>query len=180
MNTYAHFFTLWKRFAPSADRDDRLLWVARQLGRALESMKELREDDIALLVNELKRELRGGSNATTATPEQLWKIRLIEQWLQWASTPERLFGFLRSKFKGEGNPAKLTARQAWRAIEALFHVAAGGFKGAEKTAEVKRIKELLKTWRTETQPRINTDEQGSEPAIGVHPCASVVPKELPV
>lgn len=158
------FFSVWNRFArTAAQREDRLQWCARQLGRAIDSMNELSEDDLVMLVKELRREMgkgsrvlkfpKGGQADGGASPEQLWKIRQLEHRLGWARVPERLSGFLREKYHVE-SMNQLSARDAWRVIEALFGIAAAGTKGAAKRERVKQLKEELRTWRptTPTKP----------------------------
>jgi hypothetical protein len=150
------FHTLWTKYAGNAaQRDDRLSFCARMLGRAVDSTKELSDDDFDMLIKELRKLMLQGSGrvvsmkggaVTGASSEQQWKIRQLEAYLGWKAAPERLSGFLREKYHVE-RPEQLSARDAWRVIESLFGIAAAGFKGAAKRAEVKRLKGVMQTWR---------------------------------
>lgn len=161
------FFALWNQFAKAANRDDRLLWCAQQLGKAVDSMNLLSDDDFDCLIAELRRQLQKGSGRVVnlagraqcgPSKEQLWKIRQVEAYLGWASVPERLAGFLREKFHVD-RPEQLSARDAWRVIEALIGVAAQSELAAvakregrkprrgEKSAVAARLKGVLTTWR---------------------------------
>lgn len=159
------FFALWNQFARVADRGDRLLWCARQLGMPVDSMSLLSDDDFDCLIAELRRQLQQGSSRVVnlagraqrgPSKEQLWKVRQVEAYLGWKAVPERLAGFLREKFHVE-RPEQLSARDAWRVIEALIGVAAqsemirhadGKPARGEKKLVVARLKGVLATWRS--------------------------------
>lgn len=159
------FFALWNEFArAAAQRDDRLMWCARQLGEAVDSMNDLSDEQLDMLTTELRRQLKQGTTSNVlgftgkpmspdrASKEQIWKIRQIEAYLGWRSTPERMSGFLRDKYRVD-SAEMLTCRNAWRAIESLMGVAAQAEfdprtqTGFDKRASIKRIKGVLKTWR---------------------------------
>lgn len=154
------FHTLWSQFAPRSDRDDRLRFCSRTLGKAVDSTRQLSDEEFDVLISELRKQRHQGSgrvvsmrgqavSATGASQEQVWKIHQLEAWLGWRAVPERLAGFLRDKFRAD-RTATLSPRDAWRAIEALFNLAAQSAGARGKTAkkdEVKRLKEVLRTWR---------------------------------
>lgn len=148
------FQMLWRRYCPTGDaaesRAERLAWLARLLGKCVDSSKQLSATELALAVRELRAAMRRGSNvvrmphgapAEFASLEQVWKIRQLEAWLGWASVPERLGKFLETRFHARRGEA-LTRSTAWRVIEALLHIAARA-EGKTKTA----IREELKQWR---------------------------------
>lgn len=145
----------WNRFAPNGDRNARLLWLGELLGKPVDSANQLSTEELDLACRELRSLSAQGSNRVVsmrgapvkmASPEQLFKLKQLEIRIGWKAVPERLAGFLRSKYRVD-RAEQLSARDAWRAIEALFGIAAAPHKGKEKTAEIKRLKELLTTWR---------------------------------
>jgi hypothetical protein len=160
---------LWREYCPVSDREEsraeRLRFCGRVLGQAVDSTSQLSEDDLALVIREIRSAMRQGSNVVSirgkpmqsASREQVWKIRQIEIYLGWSNVPARLAGLLRDQFRVE-RPEQLSKRNAWRAIEALISIAARELVKSERGADHqvdrrelnqarKRIKEVLQTWR---------------------------------
>lgn len=155
MTPLVTFHTLWSRFAPVANRNDRLRWIGKHLHRAVDSSKDVSEEEMGALIAALRREMAASSSRVVnmrgapvapASNEQQWKIRQLEVYLGWQRVPERLAGLLRDKYHVD-RVDQLSAGGAWRVIETLFGIAAAPHKGATKRAEIKRLKELLRTWR---------------------------------
>ena len=173
--------TLWSKYCPLSDaeesRDARLHFLAQVVGHCVGSANELSEQELEKAIQALMREIqpqrhRGTDgknviqfpNRNGVTREQVWKIRQLEAWMEWAAVPERLEGFLRSKFHAE-RPEHLTHQQAWRATEALFAVAARArvkqrrsqesevgsqeikVSRKELTKEIRKLKEETRYWR---------------------------------
>ena|ERR1035437_5153415 len=145
-------------------RDGRLVYLAQICGRVLDSANELTEADagkaIAALESERPKKLIAFPNRNRISKEQIWKIRQLEasEYLGWASESKRLAGFLREQYRGATRPEQLSFKDGWKAIEALFRIAArqavqrskgAGYKvpGEELLAEVKRIKVALQGWQ---------------------------------
>lgn len=127
--------TLWgKRYrkdvcvTPEESREWRLNYISALLQRRVTSAKELNPRELRRVIDYLRAEekSRTGRSAikasTQCSREQLFLIRQLEQSLGWASVPERLAGFLATKFHGVRRAEHLTRWNASKAIEALFRV----------------------------------------------------------
>lgn len=173
---------IWNKVCPFKDatekRDARLHYIAAVIGRQVTSANDLTEPELQQVIGRLLLEVRPArlssrakrsgaegparGNNVQITKEQIWKIRQIEQSLGWHTRPERLAGFLLSLFK-RPRPELLSHAQAWRAIEALFSLAArerakrrlGDSHQVGKTelaAEVQTIKNELHSWNPPAVP----------------------------
>ena len=164
---------LWNRVCPFKDagekRDARLHYIAAIIGHTVSSANDLTAAELKQVIDRLMLEVRPGGrnpasnnlrefpNRAQITNSQRWKIRQLESYLGWTPRPERLEGFLSSLFRVR-RPEHLSHAQAWRAIEALFSLAARERVKADNgpdyevgSAELAKasesLKEVLHSWR---------------------------------
>ncbi len=148
--------TLWGQYSPAEDaaesRADRLAYLSRVVGRPVASAKELSAEELRAASNRLLHDL---TSTALASQRQVWKIRQIERYLGWNRQRIRLETFLWKMYRAR-RPEDLSARNAWRSIEALVRIAARALakdEGSGTPAEVRewtrRVKQQLESWRPE-------------------------------
>lgn len=121
--------TLWGKRCPFKGEESkaaRLAYLSELCGRRVESAKDLSAKELTYAIYALRKDQKlqdrnGKGSSAPPSSQQFFLIRQLEQSLGWTAVPERLSGFIRSKYRRD-RPDQLTASEASKLIEALFRV----------------------------------------------------------